>query len=66
VEPSWAALRPVLIAFLLVADAFTVAALGFARPHGWVPPFIAFGIALLGLIGLQGWALVHRRDDQPR
>jgi hypothetical protein len=66
VEPSWAALRPVLIAFLLVADAFTVLALGLARPSGWVPPFIAFGIALLGLIGLQGWALAHRHDDERR
>jgi hypothetical protein len=40
-----------------------VLALAIARPHGWVPPLVAFGIALLGLIGLQGWALAHRHDD---
>jgi hypothetical protein len=40
-----------------------VLALALARPSGWVPPFIAFGIALLGLIGLQAWALAHRHDD---
>jgi hypothetical protein len=64
VEPSWAALRPVLIAFLLIADGFTVAALAIARPGGWGAPFAAFGIALLGLIGLEAWALAHRRDDE--
>jgi hypothetical protein len=64
VEPSWAALRPILIAFLLVADTFTVLALAFARPDGWPAPFAAFGIALLGLIGLERWALAHRHDDE--
>lgn len=38
-------------------------ALAVARPDGWLPPCIAFTIVLLGLIGLQGWALAHRRDD---
>jgi hypothetical protein len=53
----------VLIACLAVADAFVVAALALARPGGWVPPFIAFGVALLGLLGLEAWALRHRGDD---
>jgi hypothetical protein len=57
-------LRPVLIAFLLLADVFTVASLALARPTGWVPPLIAFSIVLIGLIGLEAWALAHRRDDQ--
>jgi hypothetical protein len=41
-----------------------VAALALARPGGWVPPFIAFGVALLGLLGLEAWALRHRGDDK--
>jgi hypothetical protein len=59
-------LRPVLIAFLLLADVFTVASLALARPSGWVPPLIAFSIALVGLIGLEAWALAHRHDDEHR
>jgi len=59
-------LRPVLIAFLLLADVFTVASLSLARPSGWVPPLVAFSIALVGLIGLEAWALAHRRDDERR
>jgi hypothetical protein len=53
----------VLIGFLIAADAFTVAALAIARPAEWLPPFIAFAIALIGLIALEAWALQHRRDD---
>jgi hypothetical protein len=41
-----------------------VAALAIASPPGWVPPFIAFSIALIGLIGLEAWALAHRHDDE--
>lgn len=59
----WAAMRPVLMAFLLVADAFVVAALVIARPEGWVPPFIAFGSLLVGLVWIEAWAIRHRRDD---
>jgi hypothetical protein len=66
VQPTWAALRPVLVGFLLVADAFTVAALAIARPSGWVPPFVAFSIALAGLVGLEAWAISHRHDDDRR
>ena len=56
-------MRPVLVAFLLVADAFVVAALAIARPDGWVAPLIAFGSLLVGLIWLEGWAVRHRKDD---
>ena len=45
---------------------FTVAALAIARPAGWLAPFIAFAIALIGLIGLEAWALAHRHDDERR
>jgi hypothetical protein len=56
-------MRPVLVGFLLAADAFVVAALGIARPGGWAPPFIAFGSILLGLIAFEAWAVRHRHDD---
>lgn len=56
-------MRPVLVAFLLVVDAFAVGALAISRPHGWLPPFIAFGSLLIGLIWFQAWALRHRHDD---
>ena len=59
----WAAMRPVLMAFLLVADAFVVAVLAIARPDGWVPPFVAFGSLLVGMVWIEGWAIRHRRDD---
>jgi hypothetical protein len=56
-------MRPVLVGFLLVADAFVVAALGLARPKGWLPPFIAFGSVLVGFVVFEVWALQHRHDD---
>jgi hypothetical protein len=56
-------LRPVLVAFLLAADAFVVAALAIAHPDGWEAPFIAFGAVLIGLVWFQAWALRHRHDD---
>jgi hypothetical protein len=62
-ETGWAAMRPVLVAFLLVADAFAVAALAIVHPKGWLPPLIAFGSVLVGLIWFQIWAIRHRRDD---
>jgi hypothetical protein len=61
---SWASMRPVLLGFALAADAFVVAALVIARPSGWVPPFAAFGILLLGFAALELWAIRHRRDDE--
>jgi hypothetical protein len=56
-------MRPILVAFLLAADAFAVVSLAIARPRGWLPPFIAFGSLLLGLIWFEAWALRHRHDD---
>ncbi len=56
-------MRPVFVAFLLVADTFVVAALGIARPRGWVPPLLAFGSILVGLVLFEVWAVRHRRDD---
>jgi hypothetical protein len=56
-------MRPVLVAFLLAADAFVVAALAIARPRGWVAPLIAFGSILVGLIWFQVWTVRHRHDD---
>lgn len=52
-----------LTGFLLLADAFVVIALIAARPSGWLPPFIAFGLLLVGLIAFELWALHHRHDD---
>jgi len=62
-ETGWAAIRPVLVAFLLVADAFAVGSLAVARPEGWVGPFVGFGVVLVGLIWFFGWSVRHRRDD---
>jgi hypothetical protein len=56
-------MRPVLVGFLLAADAFVVAALAISRPEGWVAPLIAFGSILIGLIWFQIWTIRHRRDD---
>jgi hypothetical protein len=56
-------MRPVLVAFLLVADAFAVASLAIVHPDGWLPPFLAFGSVLIGLVWFEIWAIRHRRDD---
>lgn len=64
-ETGWAAIRPVLVGFLLVADAFAVASLAIVRPRGWVAPFVAFGSVLVGLVWFQVWAIGHRHDDEP-
>jgi hypothetical protein len=56
-------MRPVLVAFLLLADAFVVATLAISQRRGWLPPFIAFGSLLLGLVWFEAWALRHRHDD---
>ncbi|MGN6257924.1 MAG: hypothetical protein ACTHN3_09290 [Solirubrobacterales bacterium] len=63
-DTGWAAMRPVLVAFLLVADAFAVATLAIVHPRGWLPPFIAFGLVLVGLIWFQAWTIRHRHDDE--
>ncbi|HET7122002.1 MAG TPA: hypothetical protein VFI17_12235 [Solirubrobacterales bacterium] len=62
-ETGWAAIRPVLVAFLLVADAFAVASLAIVRPQGWFAPFFAFGSVLIGLVWFQVWTIRHRHDD---
>jgi hypothetical protein len=56
-------MRPVLVAFLLLADAFVVVTLAVSRRQGWLPPLIAFGSLLLGLVWFEAWALGHRHDD---
>ncbi len=56
-------MRPVLVAFLLVTDAFAVGSLVIVRPEGWVAPFLGFGVVLVGLIWFLGWSIKHRRDD---
>ena len=56
-------MRPVLVALLLAVDAFAVAALAIGRRDGWLPPLIAFGSLLVGLIWLQVWTIRHRHDD---
>ncbi|HYC80163.1 MAG TPA: hypothetical protein VEB65_00155 [Solirubrobacterales bacterium] len=60
---GWARIRPVLVGLLLLADAVVVAALGFSQKTGWLPPFIAFGAILVGLVWFEAWSLAHRRDD---
>jgi hypothetical protein len=40
-----------------------VASLALVRPEGFAAPLVAFSIALAGLIGLEAWAIAHRRDD---
>jgi hypothetical protein len=60
---GWSEMRPVLVAFLLVADAFAVATLAIVHPKGWLPPFIAFGSVLVGLVWFQAWTIRHRHDD---
>jgi hypothetical protein len=56
-------MRPVLVGFLLGADAFVVGALVLLRPEEWVPPAIGFGIVLVGLVWFEAWAIGHRRDE---
>jgi hypothetical protein len=57
-------MRPVLVGFLLAADAFVVGALVLRRPEEWVPPFIGFGIVLVGLVWFEAWSIGHRHDDE--
>lgn len=57
-------MRPVLVAFLLVADAFAVGSLAIVRPRGWLPPFLAFGSVLVGLVWFEIWAIRHRGEDK--
>jgi hypothetical protein len=63
-QTGWSEMRPVLVGLLLVADAFVVGALVVARPAEWFPPFVGFGIVLVGLVGFEVWAVGHRKDDR--
>lgn len=60
---GWSAIRPVLAGFLLLFDAIVVIALAAVRPDGWLPPFIAFGCPLVGMVAFELWAIRHRHDD---
>jgi len=62
---GWATLRPLFVGMLLAVDAGIVLVLGIGRHKGWLPPFIGFGIVLVGLIWFMGWAIGHRHDDDP-
>jgi hypothetical protein len=62
-ETGWAAIRPVLVAFLLVVDAFAVISLAVVRPDEWWAPFTAFGVVLVGLAWFEVWSIRHRHDD---
>ena len=60
---GWATLRPVFVGMLLAVDAGIVLVLGIGRHKGWLPPFIGFGIVLVGLIWFMAWSIRHRHDD---
>ncbi len=63
-QTGWAAIRPVLVGFTIVADAFAVVSLAVVRPQQWIAPFLAFGIVLVGMIAFEVWAIGHRHDDE--
>jgi hypothetical protein len=60
---GFAAMRPVFVGIMLVVDAGVVLALVIGRHKGWLPPFIGFGIVLVGLIWFMRWSIEHRHDD---
>ena len=62
---GFAAMRPVFVGIMLVVDAGVVLALGIGRHKGWLPPFVGFGIVLVGLIWFLTWSIEHRHDDEP-
>jgi hypothetical protein len=63
-QTGWSAMRPVLVGFLVVADAFAVVSLAIVQPEGWLPPFLTFGFVLGGLLCFEVWAIGHRGDDK--
>lgn len=62
-QSGWAAIRPVLVGFMIVADAFAVISLAVVRPEHWFAPFFGFGVVLVGMVGFEVWAIRHRHDD---
>jgi len=62
-ETGWSAIRPVLVGFMVVADAFAVISLAIVRPDDWWAPFTAFGVVLVGMIWFLAWSIRHRHDD---
>jgi hypothetical protein len=60
---GFAAMRPVFVGIMLVVDAAVVLGLLILRHKGWLPPFIGFGIVLVGLIWFMRWSIEHRHDD---
>ena len=62
-ETGWAAIRPVLVAFMVVVDAFAVISLAIVRPDEWWAPFTAFGVVLVGMVWFLAWSIRHRHDD---
>ena len=62
-ETGWSAIRPVLVAFMVVADAFAVISLAIVRPEDWWAPFTAFGVVLVGMVWFLVWSIRHRHDD---
>ena len=62
---GFSALRPVMVGALFVVDFGVVLALGIGRHKGWLPPFIGFGMVLVGLVWFMAWSVRHRHDDDP-
>jgi intracellular septation protein A len=62
-ETGWSAIRPVLVAFMVVVDAFAVISLAVVRPDEWWAPFTAFGVVLVGMVWFLVWSIRHRHDD---
>jgi membrane protein YdbS with pleckstrin-like domain len=62
-ETGWSAIRPVLVAMMVVVDAFAVISLAVVRPDQWWAPFTAFGVVLVGMVWLLVWSIRHRHDD---
>ena len=58
-------MRPVLVGVPAGGRCFCGRlSLAIARPEGWLPPFLAFGVVLVGLVWFEVWAIRHRHDDE--
>jgi len=56
---GFAALRPVMVGCLLVVVVGIVLVLGIGRHKGWLPPFVGFGIVLVGLVWFMAWSVFY-------